>query len=187
MSERDGYQHMYLYNTPGKLVKQLTSGNWVVKDFIGTDVKEKTIFFRGTKDSPIEKNIYSVEIRSEKITRISPDHGTHRAFFGKGNNKHSVVSYSGEYIIDNYSSTDVASEYKLLDETGKVVRILQENTDPLKDYNLGETSIFTIQSDDGTDLYCRLIKPANFNPAQKYPVFFYVYGGILVQLKRMTR
>lgn len=182
MSERDGYQHMYLYHTSGKLVKQLTSGNWVVTDFIGTDDKEKTIFFRGTRDSPIEKNIYSVEIRSEKITRISPDHGTHSAFFGRGNNKHSVVSYSGEYLIDNYSSTDVASEYKLLDETGKVVRVLQENIDPLKDYNLGETSIFTIQSDDGTDLYCRLIKPANFNPAQKYPVFFYVYGGPHSQL-----
>ena len=65
---------------------------------------------------------------------------------------------------------------------GKVVRVLQENVDPFTDYNLGETSIFSIQSDDGTDLYCRLIKPANFDPAQKYPVFFYVYGGPHSQL-----
>ena len=172
MSERDGFQHMYLYNTTGKLVKQLTSGNWVVTEFLGLDNKDRKVFFRGTKASPIEQNIYSVEIKSGKIARLSPDHGSHKGF----------PSYSGEYIIDSYSSTDVAREYKLLNGDGKVVRVLQENVDPLKDYNLGETNIFTIPAADGTDLYCRLIKPANFDPAQKYPVFFYVYGGPHSQL-----
>ena len=67
ISERDGYQHLYLYQSSGHLKKQLTKGDWVVTDFLGTDDKEKTIFFRGTKDSPIEKNIYSLNIRSGEI------------------------------------------------------------------------------------------------------------------------
>lgn len=172
MSERDGYQHMYLYNNTGKLVKQITQGNWVVTEFLGLDNKDKKVFFRSTQASPIEQNIYSVEINSGKIIRLSPDPGTHKG----------LPSYSGEFIIDNYSSIDVAKDYKLLNRDGKVVRTLQENIDPLADYNLGEMSIFTIPATDGTDLYCRIIKPMNFDPEKKYPVFFYVYGGPHSQL-----
>jgi len=182
ISERDGYQHMYLYLSNGHLKKQLTKGDWVVTDFLGTDDKERTIFFRGTKDSPIEKNLYALNIRSGDITRISPDHGTHSAFFGRGQNKHSVFNFTGEYILDEYSSTDISREYKLLNSAGKTVRTLKKNIDPLADYNLGETSIFTVKSDDGQDLYCRLIKPTDFEEGKKYPVFFYVYGGPHSQL-----
>lgn len=172
MSERDGYQHMYLYYTTGKLIKQITLGDWEVSGFIGMDSKGKKVFFRGTKDSPIEQNLYSVEIKSGNINRLSPDHGTHKG----------IPCHSGEYIIDNYSSTDIAREYKLLTGNGELVRVLQGNTNPLEDYNLGETTIQTIQADDGTELYCRIIKPIDFDPAKKYPVFFYVYGGPHSQL-----
>lgn len=171
-SERDGYQHLYLYDTEGNLIQQVTKGDWVVTDYLGTDAKGKTVFFAGTKDSPIQQNIYSVDLKSGKMIRLSPDHGTHR---GK-------VSHSGDYIIDAYSSTDVASEYKVLNTKGGLVYILQENMDPLEDYNLGQTSIFTIKSVDSTDLYCRLIKPSDFREGKKYPVFFYVYGGPHSQL-----
>ena len=171
-SERDNFQHLYLYNTDGTLLKQLTNGDWVVTEYLGTDEKEKIVFFKATKDSPIEQNIYSVEIKSGTITRLSPDHGTHRG----------MTSYSGEYIIDSYSSTDIASEYKILNSKGKEIQVLLENEDPLKNYDLGETSIFTVKADDGSDLYCRIIKPANFEEGEKYPVFFYVYGGPHSQL-----
>jgi len=172
MSERDGFQHMYLYNATGKLAKQITSGNWEVTEFFGFDSKAKKVFYSGTQASPIEQNIYSVEIKSGKITRLSPDHGTHKGF----------PNHSGEYIIDRYSSTDVAREYKLLNDDGNLVRVLQENDDPLKDYNLGKTYISTVPAGDGTNLYCRLIKPMNFDPNKKYPVFFYIYGGPHSQL-----
>ncbi len=172
MSERDGYQHMYLYNTNGKMIKPITSGNWSVTEFLGMDSKGKKVFYLGTQASPIEQNIYSADIKSGKIIRLSPDHGTHKG----------IPDYSGEYIIDGYSSTDVAKEYKLLNGEGKMVRVIQENADPLAEYNLGETTIFTIPANDGTDLYCRMIKPMNFDPTQKYPVFFYVYGGPHSQL-----
>jgi len=171
-SERSGYQHLYLYDTDGNLIQQVTQGHWTVNDYLGTDVKGKKVFFSGTKDSPIQENIYSVELKSGKVTRLSPDHGSHRG----------QLSHLGNYIIDAYSSTDVASEYKMLNANGNVDYVIQENKDPLEDYNLGEMSIFTIKAVDGTDLYCRLIKPANFEEGKQYPVFFYVYGGPHSQL-----
>jgi dipeptidyl-peptidase-4 len=171
-SERDGWQHMYLYTSEGELVKQLTQGEWVVTDYRGADKKGKTLYFNATKDSPIESNVYSLNINSGKIQRITPDHGTHSV----------MVSHSGKYFIDTYSSTEVAREYKVLDSKGKTLRILQGNKDPLADYKLGEMSIFTIKADDGSDLYCRMIKPSNFEEGRKYPVYFYVYGGPHSQL-----
>ncbi|MCD4747491.1 MAG: S9 family peptidase [Bacteroidales bacterium] len=171
-SERDGYNHLYLYDTDGNLIKQLTKGKWVVTDFLGFDEKDKTAFFISTKESPIEKNIYSVDLKNLEITRLSPDKGTHKA----------KINGNGKYIIDIYSSTKIAKEYKLLDTKAKVVQILLEDKDPLKDYNLGEMSIFTIKADDNTELYCRLIKPIDFDPKKKYPVFIYVYGGPHAQL-----
>jgi len=171
-SERDGFQHLYLYNISGHMVKQLTSGNWVVTELIGIDEDDKFVYFLGTKDSPLEQNIYSVEIRTGNIARISKDHGTHNG----------RLSHSGEYLFDIYSSTEIAREYKLLDGKGNVIETLQKNENPLDDYRLGETSLFTLKADDGSDLYCRLIKPANFDPSKKYPVFFYVYGGPHSQL-----
>ena len=171
-SERDGYNHLYLFDTEGKFIQQVTKGEWVVTNYLGTDPKGKMVYFSATKESPIEQNLYSIELKSGKITHLSPDHGTHRG----------MVSHSGKYIMDAYSSTDVASEYKMLNDKGAVEFVMQENVDPLKDYNLGEMSIFTIKAKDGTDLYCRLIKPANFEEGKKYPVFFYVYGGPHSQL-----
>ena len=171
-SERDGWQHLYLYTTDGELVKQLTKGEWVVTDYLGTDKKGKTIYFSATKDSPLERSAYSVNVNSGKVQRITPDHGTHSV----------MVSHSGKYFIDGYNSTEVSREYKVLDSKGKTIRMLQENVNPLADYKLGEMSIFTIKADDGSDLYCRMIKPADFDPGMKYPVYFYVYGGPHSQL-----
>lgn len=172
MSENDGYQHMYIYNTNGEMLNQLTNGEWVVSDYLGTDEKEKYVFFRATKDGPLEQNIYKVEIKSGAITRLSPDHGTHNAY----------ISHSGQYLIDAYSSIDVASEYKVLDAKGKEIRVLLANNDPLADYDLGEMEMVTLKADDGADLYGRLIKPNNFDPTKEYPVFLYVYGGPHSQL-----
>jgi dipeptidyl-peptidase-4 len=76
----------------------------------------------------------------------------------------------------------VAREYKVVDSKGKMVRVVMENQDPLADYKLGEMSIFTVKADDGSDLYCRMIKPANFEEGKKYPVYYYVYGGPHSQL-----
>ncbi|NQV01181.1 MAG: S9 family peptidase, partial [Bacteroidia bacterium] len=163
--------HLYLFNTDGKLVKQITKGNWVVSDFLGFDPKETKIFFYSTIESPIEQHIYSVDMKSGKITKISSVKGKHSA----------KISYSGKYIIDSYNNLRVASAVDLLNNRGKKIQTLLEKNDPLKDYNL-DISVFPIKGDGGHDLYCRLIKPANFDPSKKYPVLFYVYGGPHSQL-----
>lgn len=171
VSEKDGFNHLYLYNTNGELIKQVTKGNWVVTDFLGF-FGGRNIYFLGTKENPLQTNVYAVDLKTYEITRISPDHGTHGA----------KISDNGKFILDYYSSTDVSREYKLLNHRGEVVRVLQQDGDPLKDYNLGEMSIFTIKSENGDDLYCRMIKPVDFDDTKKYPVFIYVYGGPHAQL-----
>ncbi|NOX84590.1 MAG: S9 family peptidase [Chlorobi bacterium] len=172
-SERDGYNHLYLFNTDGKLLKQLTKGDWVVTDFLGYYGKEKNeVWFLSTKTSPLQKNIYKVNIENGKITRISPDHGTHYA----------LISKSGKYVIDIFSSTDITRKYQLVDSKGKTVRVIQKDKDPLADYKLGQMTISTLRAPDGTELYYRLIKPVDFDSTKKYPVIVYVYGGPHAQL-----
>lgn len=170
-SERDGWDHLYLYNTKGELIKQLTKGNWVVTDLLGFYGKNK-VWITATKESPLESNIYSVNIKTSKIQRITPNHGTHRA----------LINGSGKYIIDIFSSTDVSREYLLLDKKGKELRVIKKDKQPLADYNLGKMSIFTLKSNADDDLYCRLIKPIDFDSTKQYPVIVYVYGGPHAQL-----
>ena len=171
LSERDGFNHLYFYNSEGTLLKQLTSGDWVVTSFLGFYGKE-TAWFSGTKDGPLQNNIYSLNLTSGEILRVSPDHGTHRAY----------ISKNGKYFIDAYSSTDVSREYKLSNNNGKTLRIIKEDKDPLADYNLGDFHIDKLKSEDGTDLYYYLIKPIHFDSTKQYPVIVYVYGGPHAQL-----
>jgi dipeptidyl-peptidase-4 len=170
-SRRDGWNHLYLYNTDGKLLKQLTKGNWEVTSFEGYFMKHK-VYFKATKESPLQQNLYAADLRNGKIQRLTPDHGTHMA----------MASHSGKYLIDIYSSTDVSRAYKLVNNHGKVLRTIQDDIHPLKDYRLGKMSIFKLKSEDGSDLYCRMIKPLDFDSTKKYPVIVYVYGGPHAQL-----
>ncbi len=170
-SERDGWNHLYLYNTKGEIVSQLTKGEWIVTNFLGSYGDNK-LWFTGTKESPLEKNIYSVNIGSDKIKRLSPDNGTHNGY----------ISYSGKYILDVFSNTEVSREYALLNSKGKKLRVIKEDKHPLVDYNLGVMTMFTLKSNANDDLYCRLIKPIDFDSTKKYPVIVYVYGGPHAQL-----
>jgi len=170
-SERDGWNHLYLYNTKGELIKQLTKGNWVVTEIIGLFPGDM-LWYKSTQESPIQQNIYKLKISSDKITRVSPDHGTHNA----------IVSKSGKYVIDIFSSTDISREYKLLNSKGKIIRTIKEDIQPLADYNLGETTIFKLKSAEGVEFFSRMIKPMDFDSTKKYPVIVYVYGGPHAQL-----
>ncbi len=171
-SERDGWMHMYIYNTKGQFVKQLTEGEWGVTNFIDFNESGERVFFTATKESPIQKHIYSLGINNGRVKKLSGDHGTHRSIFSPNKN----------FFIDIYSSIDVAKVYELRTSNGKQVKEILRDENPLKDYNLGEMSLGTLENEDGTELHYRLIKPADFDTAQKYPVFFYVYGGPHAQL-----
>ena len=177
-SEQDGYNHLYLYNKSGKLLKQLTKGPWVVTDVYGFDESGSHVFFQATKESPIERHIYKVNLSNGKITRVSAAvAGTHSA----------LISSNGKYLIDSYSSTTVPRSIDLLTAEGKPVRNIFTAKNPLADYKLPEMTLFTIKAADGvTDLHCRLIKPIDFNPQKKYPTLVYLYGGPHLQLVNNT-
>ncbi len=171
-SQRDGFNHLYLHNRDGSLVKQLTSGKWVVTSFIGFDEKSKGIFYTSTAVSPLQDQLYYLDLKSGKATRLSLDEGVHNP----------IVRADGKFFITRFSNPALASRTELSDNRGKKIKMLHEDINPLKDYKMGETSVFTLKSDDGADLYCRLIKPTDFDPAKKYPVLIYVYGGPHAQL-----
>ncbi|MBS4058014.1 MAG: S9 family peptidase [Bacteroidales bacterium] len=171
-SQRDGFNHLYLYGSDGRLIRQLTSGPWVVTDFVGFDQDGKYAFFMGTKESPLEQQLYRVELKTAKLKRLTTEKGTHRT----------LLSADGKHFIDSYSNSNVTKIIQLMNTSGKVDEVLLADTNPLKDYKLGETSLLTLKAEDGTPLHCRLIKPIDFDPNRKYPVIVYVYGGPHAQL-----
>lgn len=172
-SRRDGWNHLYLYDTEGNLIKQITHGNWEVTSLLDTDPRGTSVFYQSTAESPLENHLYKTDIKSGITTRLTEGEGIHNILPAK----------SLGYFVDVFSDIKMARAYYLLDRTGGKIAVIREDADPYKDYSIGEMSIFKIKADDGfTDLYCRLIKPVNFDPAMKYPVIIYVYGGPHVQL-----
>jgi dipeptidyl-peptidase-4 len=172
-SNRDGYNHLYLYETSGKLIKQLTKGNFEVIKVIGIDPKGDKIFYTSNAESPINKDFYSVSIGSGKIQKLSNGNGTHSI----------KLSQNCKYFIDNFSSTIVPNDVLLCDATnGKVLQTLLKADNPLSEYKLGDMKLFTIKNDENIDLYCRLYKPVDFDSTKKYPVIVYLYNGPHVQL-----
>jgi len=168
-----GYNHLYLYDTEGELIKQLTSGDWMVTEVLGFDKAEKNLFYVSTEVSPIDRHVYKLNIKTGKRIRITKSEGYHNV----------KVSKTGAYFIDNYSSLNVPRIINISDAGGKAVKNLVKAENKLKDYNLGEISLGTIKSaDEITDLHYRLVKPADFDPSKKYPVVIYVYGGPHAQL-----
>ena len=172
-SNTAGYNHMFLYSTEGELMKKLTSGDWMVTKVLGFDKTENNLFYESTEVSPIDRHVYKLNMKSGKRVRLTKDAGYHDV----------KVSKSGSYIIDNYSSLNVPRVINISDSKGKLVKNLVTAENKLIDYNLGEISLGTIKSaDDKTELHYRLIKPADFDPAKKYPVVIYVYGGPHAQM-----
>lgn len=172
-SRRDGWNHLYLYTTEGVFVRQLTSGPWEVTGFTGFDTEGERVLYDATKESPLERHLYMTDIKTGKSEQITGGEGVHRT----------IASKSMNYFIDDFSGLTMARAIYLLDSKGKQVSTLLEDKDPYKEYKIGEMSIFTIKADDGiTDLYCRLIKPVDFDPAVKYPAIVYVYGGPHAQM-----
>ncbi|MBK7028651.1 MAG: DPP IV N-terminal domain-containing protein [Bacteroidales bacterium] len=175
-SRRDGWNHLYLYNINGTLVKQLTTGKWEVTQFLGWDAKESQVYFLSTEAGALDRQLYSVEMKSGKMSRLTDTEGTHTIF----------LSPVANHFIDRVSSLQVGTRYTLYPEKRKNQRVLFEDINPLKDYQMGETTMVTLKADDRNDLYGRLIKPAGFDPSKKYPVLIYVYGGPHSQLVTNT-
>jgi len=176
-TRRDGWNHVYLYNTDGQLIKQVTSGKWEVTNLLGFDAEDKNMFFEATKESPVERHIYKVNLKDGKIEKLSDQAGTHVG----------VLSPDQKYILDKWTSTDVPGMLDLITIRKNQKQTIFEAKNTLKDFELGENTVFSIKAaDDSTDLFCRMIKPNHFDPAKKYPVIVYVYGGPHDQLVNKT-
>lgn len=175
-SEKDGYNHVYLYNINGTLVKQLTKGNWVVTSVDGFDAKGTKLFYTSTAESPVTRNLYSLDLKKAVSTRITTGEGTH----------FSMLNENGKYSIDNFQSTTVPREIAIYSTQGKKINTVNIAENPLKDYKLGALSIFKLKNENGDDLYCRMFKPVDFDSTKKYPVIVYLYNGPGVQLINNT-
>ncbi len=172
-SRKDGYFHIYKYNTDGKLLKQITKGDWEVTEIYGFDKKENYLYIQATKESPIDRNIYRVSIKSGKIEKIDHSEGVHKATF----------SPSFANFIDSWSNSTTPGVIDIKRNDGKLIRTLETAPNTLADYDLGELRLTTIKAADGkTDLYTRMVLPNNFDPKKKYPAVIYVYGGPHAQL-----
>ena len=174
-NNRDGFMNLYLHDVNGKLIRRLTDVDADV-EFVAVDPAGKYVYYLSSEISPVEKQLFRVEVKSGKKNRLTMEEGWHN------------ITMSGDcaYFVDNYSSIKVPRNVDLTMNSGKVVRRLQEVENPNKDYNFGEITLGKIKADDGSDLYYRLIKPMDFDPNKKYPVIHYVYGGPHSQLVTNT-
>ncbi len=168
LSRKDGYNHLYLYNTEGKQLAQLTKGTFEVIGFLGFNKKAKTALYTSNETDPLQVNTYSVSMKGKR-QRLDNGKGVH----------YPKLSTGGQYIVDSYSSPDTPHNIDLLDASGKKAAVnLLTADDPWIQFRCPEMKVGTIKAADGkTDLYYRLILPTDFDPGKKYPAVVYVYGG----------
>ncbi|MFT7590500.1 MAG: dipeptidyl-peptidase-4 [bacterium] len=173
-SERDGYTHLYLYNTDGKMVRELTEGSWEVIDFHGFSEDGKSFYITSTKESPINRDFYEVSFSNcKKMKKITSNEGSHRI----------TPSPKNKHFLDDFSSTITPREIRVLGANGQNLGVLKSVENPLKEYKLGQMEIGTILANDGkTDLYYRLFKPIDFDATKQYPVVVYLYNGPHAQM-----
>ena len=167
-SQKDGYNHLYIYNIGTGAIRQLTKGNFVVEDFCGFNTKNKSVIIATNEANPIQRNIYTVDVKSGKRKSLDNGRGCHNASLSK----------SGQWIVDMYSEPDVPRNYDLVaTANAKSLRLLTSK-DPWKGYQQPIFESGSIKAADGTtDLYWRMVKPADFDASKKYPTVVYVYGG----------
>ena len=167
-SQQDGFMHLYLMDTEGNIVRQLTKGNWVVDAVVGFNAKAKSVIYVSNEINPLQMNIFSVDVAKGTRRQLDNGLGVHSA----------TLSADGSYLLDSWSEPDVPRAYAITNtRTGKSVEI-HRSADPWQGYQVPIFESGSIKAADGvTDLYWRMVKPADFNPAKKYPTLVYVYGG----------
>ena len=168
-SQKDGYNHLYLFDTKGNELKQLTKGEWVVTELLGFNKKQKSIILLSNEKHPLQTNAYAVNVGTGKRTLLDA---------GIGVVQSARLSASGSLLVDRYSAPEIPRRIDLLNTAnGKCTRLL-EAADPWAGYQQPRFEQGSIKAADGiTDLYFRMVKPHDFDPTKKYPTVVYVYGG----------
>jgi dipeptidyl-peptidase-4 len=173
-SPRDGWNHLYLYNINGKLIKQVTKGEWEVSDVKEITPDDRYIYYTSTAVSPLERHLFRVDVKSGKTVQLTSEKGTHNV----------IVNHAAGLFIDQYSSLDVPNviNIKTIDKPA-IVRNLITAKNPYEGSRMGQERFIKTKTSDGKfDLYGRIILPVDFDSTKKYPVIVYVYGGPHMQL-----
>lgn len=167
-SQRDGYNHLYLCSADGRNLTQLTAGPWTVLQVLGFDSRSRSIIYTSTEQSALQTNTYAVDTRTGRRILLDNGRGYHTP----------SLSPSGAWLVDNYSEPDVPRRIEIVDTRTGYCAAYFDAPDPWQGYDAPRFECGTLKAaDDTTDLYYRLVKPADFDPARRYPVVVYVYGG----------
>ncbi|RZJ66712.1 MAG: S9 family peptidase [Flavobacterium sp.] len=171
-SEKDGFNHIYVYDKNGKLKNQVTKGNWEVTAYYGFDEKNKTVFYQSVENGSINRDVYSIGLDGKNKKRLSSQVGTNTA---------TTFSPNFDLYINSFTSATEPASYTLRDsKTGKEVQAISDNKallEKVKAYNLPAKEFLTIKTEKGVELNAWMIKPKDFDASEKYPVFMYQYSG----------
>lgn len=170
-SERSGNKHLYLFGIDGKLIQQITQGNFDVVSFIGIDEKTGLVYYTSTEVSPLERHVYSIDLKGKKKTRLTTEPGTHNI----------NMSNDFQFYIATHSDANRPAVYRLYRVKGNsLIKPLEENrslAEAAKTYGFAAKEFFTFKTVDGTELNGYMLKPQDFAAARRYPVVVYQYSG----------
>ncbi|WP_346883061.1 S9 family peptidase [uncultured Algibacter sp.] len=169
-SEKDGFNHIYHYDKTGKLINQVTKGNWEVTNYYGFDEKNNKIFYQSVENGSINRDVYSIKLNGRNKTRLTKDEGTNKASF----------SADFSYFINTFSSAKTPSEYSLNNaSSGDLIKRIKDNAVLSKNLSEYKTSekVFSTLRVNGNDLNMWMIKPADFDKSKEYPLFMTQYSG----------
>lgn len=169
-SEQDGFKHIYHHDNQGKLIRQITKGDWEVSRLVGLDEKSKKIYYISTEASPLERNLYVINMDGKGKKILTPEKGTYAI----------NMSRDFKYYIANFSESNSPLTVTLNESSGKLVKVLEDNSElkaKIGNFAISPKEYFSFNTIDGTSLNAYMIKPADFDESKKYPVLMYVYGG----------
>jgi dipeptidyl-peptidase 4 len=167
-SERNGWRHLYHYGPDGKLVRQVTDGQWEVRSLEGVDEDRGLVFITATEHSHIAPQPYRVRLDGTGLTRLATNEGSHRIELSPTNNQ----------FIDIWSDLNTPPQTRLYDTEGKLIRVIEENkVEALNQYKLGKPELLQVKTRDGFVMEAMMIKPPDFDAKKKYPVMSFTYGG----------
>jgi len=176
-SARDGFRHLYLYSTEGKVSHAITRGDWDVTAIAGVDETAKTVYYVSTAQSPLERHLYRVGFDGKHAARLTQTPGVHSI----------SMSPNCDFYLDTESSLSSPRQRTLHAKDGKQTALYMEaDRTPTDELEILPTEIVKVTASDGALLYARLIKPAGFSPAKKYPAIVMIYGGPGVQTVQNT-
>ena len=169
-SEKSGFNHIYLVNLKNGESQQVTTGNWEVTKYHGMNQDDNKVFYTSNEEGAINKSLYCINLDGSDKTKLSEDLGTHSSTFSNGM----------KYYSNTYSTADTPPYISLHNHTGKEIRVLEDNADlstKMEEFDLTKKEFFSFTTSEDINLNGWMIKPSDFDPNKRYPVFMFLYGG----------